>query len=157
MQDFIDIYKEIYQIDEELKHDKSLDDGEIKIIKNGYKLNATKDADILEMLGKIKLYTIINDKRVFKPTTDFMEIIVLAYTYKTMANQLEILEMDILLEKLLIKKEHDPYSSYAVLKILEADPILTGADSSNMDHYLSLEFNSILLDQIESNKVEANP
>ncbi|GGD46346.1 hypothetical protein GCM10012288_20760 [Malaciobacter pacificus] len=156
MQDFIDMYKETYQIDDEIKLDESLSDRDIEITDNGYKLNASKDADILEMLGTIKLHTIIKDERVFKPTTDFMQIIVLAWIYKTMSIQLEVLEMDLLLEKLLIKKEHDPYSSYAVLKILEANPTLTGADASSMDHYLSLEPNSIVLDQIESNKVEIN-
>jgi len=156
MQDFIDMYKESYKIDKDVKLDKSLSEGDIKVTEEGYKLNATKDADILEMLGKIKLYTIVKDIRVFKPTTNFMEIIVLAWIYKTMSMHLEVLEMDLLLEKLLIKKEHDPFASYAVLKILEANPTLTGADSSMMDHYLTMELTSELMNQMEEKKEELN-
>ena len=156
MQDFIDMYKETYKIDKEVNLDESLAEGVIETTEEGYKLNASKDADVLEMLGNIKLHTIVNDSRVFKPTTQLMEIIVLSWIYKTMANQLEVLEMDLLLEKLLIKKEHDPLASYGVLKILEANPTLTGADSSMIDHYLSLELNSNLLDQIENTEKEEN-
>lgn len=156
MQDFIDMYKESYKIDKDVKLDKSLSEGDIKVTEEGYKLNATKDADILEILGKIKLYTIVKDIRVFKPTTNFMEIIVLAWTYKTMSMHLEVLEMDLLLEKLLIKKELDPFASYAVLKILEANPTLTGTDSSMMDHYLTMELTSELMNQMEEKKEELN-
>lgn len=152
MQDFIDMYKETYKIDKEVKLDESLNEGDIEVTEEGYKLNAKKDADVLEMLGKIKLHTIVKDIRVLKPTSDFMEMIVLAWIYKTMANQLEVLEMDLLLEKLLIKKEHDPFASYAVLKILEANPTLSGADSSLIDHYLTMELNTLLLDQMEEKK-----
>lgn len=156
MQDFINMYKEIFDIQKDIKFDESLSEGDIEVSEEGYKLKALKDADILEMLGKIKLHTKVNDPRIFKPTTDFMEIIVLAWIYKTMANQLEVLEMDLLLEKLLIKKEHDPFASYAVLKILEADPTLTGADSSLMDYYLTMELNSELMNQMEEKKEEVN-
>ncbi|WP_320034354.1 hypothetical protein [Halarcobacter sp.] len=156
MQDFIDMYKEAYKINKDVKLDKVLKEGEIEVSEDGYKLNASKDADILEMLGKIKLHTIVNDMRVFKPTTNFMEIIVLAWIYKTMSMHLEVLEMDLLLEKLLIKKEHDPFASYAVLKILEANPTLTGADSSMMDHYLTMELNSELMNQMEEKQKEIN-
>lgn len=156
MQDFINMYKEIFDIQKDIKFDESLNEGDIEVSEEGYRLKALKDADILEMLGKIKLHTKVNDPRIFKPTTDFMEIIVLAWIYKTMANQLEVLEMDLLLEKLLIKKEHDPFASYAVLKILEADPTLTGADSSLMDYYLTMELNSELMNQMEEKKEEVN-
>lgn len=156
MQDFINMYKEIFDIQKDIKFDESLSEGDIEVSEEGYKLKALKDADILEMLGKIKLHTKVNDPRIFKPTTDFMEIIVLAWIYKTMANQLEVLEMDLLLEKLLIKKEHDPFASYAVLKILEAYPTLTGADSSLMDYYLTMELNSELMNQMEEKKEEVN-
>lgn len=156
MQDFINMYKEIFDIQKDIKFDESLNEGDIEVSEEGYRLKALKDADILEMLGKIKLHTKVNDLRIFKPTTDFMEIIVLAWIYKTMANQLEVLEMDLLLEKLLIKKEHDPFASYAVLKILEADPTLTGADSSLMDYYLTMELNSELMNQMEEKKEEVN-
>lgn len=156
MQDFIDMYKETYQINEEVKLDDSLPESDIETTENGYKLNATKDADVLEMLGKIKLHTLVKDDRVFKPSTEFMETIVTAWVYKTMSTQLEVLEMDLLLEKLLIKKEHDPFTSYAVLKILEANPTLTGADSSMIDHYLTMELNTELMNQMEEKKEEAN-
>lgn len=156
MQDFIDMYKETYQIDKEIKLDEAMAERDIEITEKGYKLNAKKDADVLEMLGKIKLHTIIKDDRVFKPTNEFMTMIILAWTYKMMATQLEVLEMDLLLEKLLIKKEDDPISSYAVLKILGADPTLTGIDASIIDYYLSMEPNSALLDQLEDKKEEAN-
>lgn len=158
MQDFIDMYKETFDIDVEtsVEHDTLLTEGDIEITGNGYKLNATKDADILEMLGKIKLHTLVKDDRVFKPTNSFMETIILAHTFGTMSKHLEVLEMDLLLEKLLIKKEDSPFDSYAVLKVLEANPTLTGADSSILDHYLNLELNSELLDQIENIKKEEN-
>jgi len=156
MQDFIDMYKEAYQIKQQIKFDESLSQGDIQIIEDEYKLNATKDADVLEILGKIKLHTIVKDDRVFKPTTNFMEIIVLAWIYKTMSIQLEVLEMDLLLEKLLIKKENDPIASYAVLKILEANPLLSGADSSMIDHYLTMELTSELMNQMEEKKEEVN-
>lgn len=149
MQDFIDIYKVTFEIDQDVKLDTSLEEGVIKEDEKGYRFNASKDPDVLENLGKIKLYTIIKDARVFKPTTNFMEILMLAWVYNMMAKQLETVEMDLLLEKLLIKKEDSPYESYAVLKILGADPTLTGADSSLIDQYLSLELNSSLLDEIE--------
>lgn len=156
MQDFIDMYKETYQIDKNVILDESLNDKEIVLNQDGYKIKASKDADILEMLGTIKLHTTVNDDRVFKPTSDFMEIIVLAWIYKTMANQLEVLEMDLLLEKLLIKKEHDPFASYAVLKILGADPTLTGADSSMIDYYLTMPLSSELMNQMEEKKEVVN-
>jgi len=156
MQDFIDMYKETYQIKQQIKLDESLNQGDIQIIEDGYKINASKDADVLEILGKIKLHTIVKDDRVFKPTTNFMEIIVLAWIYKTMSTVLEVLEMDLLLEKLLIKKEHDPIASYAVLKILEANPLLSGADSSMIDHYLTMELTSELMNQMEDKKEEVN-
>ncbi len=156
MQDFIDMYKETYQIKQQIKLDESLNQGDIQIIEDGYKINASKDADVLEILGKIKLHTIVKDDRVFKPTTNFMEIIVLAWIYKTMSTVLEVLEMDLLLEKLLIKKEYDPIASYAVLKILEANPLLSGADSSMIDHYLTMELTSELMNQMEDKKEEVN-
>lgn len=156
MQDFIDMYKETYQIKQQISLDESLGQGEIQIIEDGYKLNASKDADVLEILGKIKLHTIVKDDRVFKPTTNFMEIIVLAWVYKTMSTVLEVLEMDLLLEKLLIKKEDDPFTSYAVLKILEANPTLTGADSNMIDQYLTMELTSELMNQMEEKKEEVN-
>lgn len=157
MQDFIDSYKVAFdiKIDVDVKLDTSLAEGDIEVTEKGYKLNASKDADVLEVLGKIKLHTLVNDPRVFKPTTDFMEIIISAYIYSTMAKHLETLEMDLLVEKFLIKKEDSPYESYALLKILGADPTLTGADSSLIDHYLSLELNSEILNQIEEMKEES--
>ncbi|WP_298753121.1 hypothetical protein [uncultured Arcobacter sp.] len=156
MQDFIDSYKVTFgiNVEVEVKLDTSLAEGDIKITEKGYKVNASKDADALEILGKIKLHTIVNDPRVFKPTTNFMGIIVFAYIYSTMAKHLETLEMDLLIEKFLIKKEDSPHASYAVLKILGADPTLTGADSSLIDHYLTLELNSEVLNQIEEIKEE---
>ncbi len=156
MQDFIDMYKESYQIKQQIKLDTALIDGDIEIIENGYKLNACKDADVLEILGKIKLHTIVEDDRIFKPTTDFMETIVTAWVYKTMSTALEVLEMDLLLEKFLIKKEYDPITSYAVLKVLEANPTLTGADSSMVDYYLTMELTSELMNQMEEKKEEVN-
>ncbi|WP_419765048.1 MAG: hypothetical protein ACNI28_01295 [Arcobacter sp.] len=156
MQDFIDSYKVAFDIkvEVEVKLDTTLTEGDIEVTEKGYTLNASKDADVLELLGKIKLHTLVNDSRVFKPTTDFMRIIVSAYIYSTMAKHLETLEMDLLIEKFLIKKEDSPYESYALLKILGADPTLTGADSSMIDHYLTLELNSETLNQIEEIKEE---
>ncbi|PLY11152.1 MAG: hypothetical protein C0626_00870 [Arcobacter sp.] len=74
MQDFIDSYKVTFgiNVEVEVKLDTSLAEGDIKITEKGYKVNASKDADALEILGKIKLHTIVNDTRVFNPTTNFM-------------------------------------------------------------------------------------
>jgi len=154
MQDFIDDYKEAFVIDKDVKIKSSLPEGEIEITEKGYNINTSKDADTLVILSKIKLHTQINDPRVFKPTTDFMSIIILAHIYGTLAKQLEVLEVDLLVEKLLIAKKDSPHESYAVLKILEADPVLSGADSSLIDHYLTLELNSELLNEIETIKEE---
>ena len=55
MQDFIDDYKIIFNIDEDITFDTSLEDGEIKVIEKGYSINASKDPEVLERLGKIKL------------------------------------------------------------------------------------------------------
>jgi len=154
MQDFIDSYKVSFDIDKEVKLDSSLAEGDIEVTEKGYKINATKDADVLEILGKIKLHILLNDMRVFQPTTDFMGTILLAHLYSIMSKQLEILEMDLLVEKLLITKQDSPYDSYAVLKILDADPVLTGGDSSLIDHYLALELSSELLNEIENIKEE---
>jgi hypothetical protein len=156
MQDFIDSYKVAFDIDKEVKLDSSLTQGDIEVTEKGYNINASKDADVLEILGKIKLHILLNDTRVFKPTTDFMGTILLAHLYSVMSKQLETLEMDLLVEKLLITKKDSPYDSYAVLKILDAEPVLTGGDSSQIDHYLTLELNSQLLNEIENIKEESN-
>lgn len=149
MQDFIDIYKETFKIEKDVKLDESLNEGDVKVTEETYFINASKDPVVLESLGKIKLHTMINDERVFKPTTELMQTLMSAWIFKIMANQLEIVEMDLLLEKFLIKNEDSPVNSYAVLKILDADPVLTGADPSAIDKYLALELNSELLDEIE--------
>ena len=149
MQDFIDSYKATFDINVDVTLDTSIDEGEIKVSENGYKINESKDANVLETLGKIKLHTLINDPRVFKPSTEFMATLMLAWVYGTMSKQLEVVEMDLLLEKLLIKKEDSPYDSYAVLKVIGANPTLSGADSSLMDSFLILDPSKELLDQIE--------
>jgi hypothetical protein len=149
MQDFIDDYKITFDIDEDVKLDTSLEEGEIKISENGFAINASKDPVVLECLGKIKLYTTIKDERVFKPTTKFLEILMLGWIYGTMSKQLEVVEMDLLLEKLLIKKEDSPFESYAVLKVLGANPTLSGADSSLIDKFIQLDPTKELLDELE--------
>lgn len=152
MQDFIDSYKVAFDIDKEVKLDSSVAEGEIKVTEEGYAINAKKDADVLTILGRIKLHILLNDDRVFNPTTELMGTILLAHQYQLMSKQLEVLEMDLLVEKLLIAKEDFPYDTYAVLKILGANPMITGADASQIDHYLSLELSPQLLDEIESLK-----
>jgi len=149
MQDFIDSYKITFEIDKNVKLDESLEVGGIKVTEDTYYINALKDPEILELLGTIKLHSILNDDRVFKPTTKLMSILMLGWIYKTMANQLEVVEMDLLLEKLLIKKEDSPYESYAVLKALGAEPTLTGADSSLIDRFILLDASPTMLDEIE--------
>ena len=149
MQDFIDDYKMIFEINEDVTLDTALQDDEIKVTKQGYSINASKDPEVLEILGKIKLYTIVNDERVFNPTTKFLEILMLGWVYATMAKQLEVIEMDLLLEKLLIKKEDSPFESYAVLQALGANPTLSGADSSLIDKFIQLDPTKELLDELE--------
>lgn len=149
MQDFIDDYKITFDIDTNVKLDNTLDEGELKVIENGYAINASKDPEVLELLGKIKLHTLVKDDRVLKPSTEFMGTLMLGWIYGVMAKQLETVEMDLLLEKLLIKKENSPYESYAVLKILGAEPTLSGADSSLMDKFLLLDPSKELFDEIE--------
>lgn len=149
MQDFIDDYKVSFNIDEDVKLDTSLEEGEIKVTKKGYSINATKDPEVLEILGKIKLYSSVNDERVFKPTTKFLEILMVGWIYSTMAKQLEVVEMDLLLEKFLIKKEDSPFESYAVLHALGANPTLSGADSSLIDKFIGLDPTKELLDELE--------
>lgn len=149
MQDFIDIYKETFKIEKDVKLNPSVEEGYIKVTDDAYFINASKDPIVLENLGEIKLHTILNDKRVFKPTTELMRILMTAWIYKTMANSLEVVEMDLLLEKFLIKKEDSPIESYAVLKILGAEPTLTGADSSQIDSFVMLDPTPALLDELE--------
>lgn len=149
MQDFIDIYKETFGIDKSVKLDTSLDEGAIKITEDIYYINGSKDPVVLECLGKIKLYTFLNDERVFKPTTELMETLMSGWLYATMAKQLETVEMDLLLEKFLIDNEDSPFKSYAVLKALEAEPTLSGADSSMIDRFVQLDPSPALLDELE--------
>lgn len=155
MQDFIDSYKVTFDIEVDVKLDPSLEIGDIKITDSGYSINATKDPEVLEALGKIKLHTLLNDERVFKPSTKLLEILMLAWIYNTMSKQLEVVEMDLLLEKLLIKKEDSPYESYAVLKVLGANPTLSGADSSFIDKFVQLDPTKELLDELEKIEEEA--
>lgn len=149
MQDFIDSYKITFEIDKNVKLDESLEVGDIKVTEDTYFINATKDPEVLEQLGKIKLHATLNDERVLKPTTKLMSILMLGWIYKTMADKLEVIEMDLLLEKLLIKKEDSPIESYSVLKALNADPVLTGADSSLIDRFIMLDPSAAMLDEIE--------
>jgi hypothetical protein len=149
MQDFIDIYKETFKIEKDVKLDESLNEGDVKVTEETYFINASKDPVVLESLGKIKLHTMINDERVFKPTTELMQTLMSAWIFKIMANQLEIVEMDLLLEKFLIDNEKDPYKSYAVLKALGAEPTLSGADSSQIDGFIMLDPTPALLDELE--------
>ena len=149
MQDFIDDYKITFDINESVILDTSLEEGEIKVTEKGYSINASKDPEVLEILGKIKLYTMVNDERVFNPTTKFLEILMLGWIYGTMAKQLEVVEMDLLLEKLLIKKEDSPLESYVVLAALGANPTLSGADSSLIDKFIGLDPTKELLDEVE--------